>query len=467
MATGSSYDDGHVEPFVHLVDVTHDAALVAWGAFHFVRDHTSDCWQIVDDSGLSRFGRETCIGHSAESYGDAHVEVLDEAGATVADAGTSDRTWVWVRGLQPDTDYRYRVTVDGQEWAAGERWDWVQDPRGGYDLAPAGRSYDLRFRTFPHPDDPTPPLTFLALGDYGVGIRSDSESSRRQRRIADVLDRLVESRHVRFVVSLGDNIYQGETGAVDDESGGEDDDWYSSFFQPYRYALARVPFFPTIGNHDTTDTEGSDDRAQMEDNFHLASRFEGPGRSETGPGLFYSVRVGRDLELVCLDTSMDPEEGIHRHFQGPHQRRWLEGVFARPDVRWRIPFSHHPTYCAGPHHEDDQEMIEALVPLFDRAHVRLVLAGHEHNFQVGWVGARTYLLSGAGGKVREESPERLGRTGVDAWAAHAHLVLAEVAGEQAELTPVTGLGPDGDLHLLTAQTAERRLLRPPFRVDGS
>ncbi len=467
MATGSSYDDGHVEPFVHLVDVTHDAALVAWGAFHFVRDHTSDCWQIVDDSGLSRFGRETCIGHSAESYGDAHVEVLDEAGATVADAGTSDRTWVWVRGLQPDTDYRYRVTVDGQEWAAGERWDWVQDPRGGYDLAPAGRSYDLRFRTFPHPDDPTPPLTFLALGDYGVGIRSDSESSRRQRRIADVLDRLVESRHVRFVVSLGDNIYQGETGAVDDESGGEDDDWYSSFFQPYRYALARVPFFPTIGNHDTTDTEGSDDRAQMEDNFHLASRFEGPGRSETGPGLFYSVRVGRDLELVCLDTSMDPEEGIHRHFQGPHQRRWLEGVFARPDVRWRIPFSHHPTYCAGPHHEDDQEMIEALVPLFDRAHVRLVLAGHEHNFQVGWVGARTYLLSGAGGKVREESPERLGRTGVDAWAAHAHLVLAEVSGEQAELTPVTGLGPDGDLHLLTAQTAERRLLRPPFRVDGS
>ena len=457
----------HREPFLHLVDVCHDAALIAWGAFQFVRDDGNGCWQIVDDSELQRFGRSTCIGHRAESFGDARVEVLDRTGATVAEAGTSDRTWVWVRGLEPDTEYGYRVTVDGEEWAAGPRRDWVEDPRGGYDLAPAGRRYDLRFRTFPDPDDPTPPLSFVALGDYGVGIRSDSESSRRQRRVAEVLDRLVATRDVRFVVSLGDNIYQGEQGAVDDESGGEDDDWYSSFFQPYRYAVARVPFFPTIGNHDTTDTEGSDDRAQMEDNLHLGSRFDGPGRSRTGPGLFYSVRVGRDLELVCLDTSMDPEEGIHRHFQGPAQRRWLEEVFAEPDVRWRIPFSHHPTYCAGPHHEDDQEMIDELVPLFDRADVRLVLAGHEHNFQVGRVGSRTYLLSGAGGKVREEPPARLGERGVDGWAAHSHLVLAEVSGEQARLTPVTGLGPDGRLQLLTAQTADKRVLRPPFVVDGS
>jgi tartrate-resistant acid phosphatase type 5 len=463
----ASDDDVHVEPFLHLVDVDSDAALVAWGAFHFVRDHESDRWEIVDDSDLPEFGRHTCIGHDAEPFGDARVEVLDASGATVAEETTSDRTWVWLRGLEPDTDYRYRVTVDGQEWAAGERWDWVEDPRGGYDLSRAGRRYDLRFRTFPAPDDPTPPLTFLALGDYGVGIRSDSESSRRQRRVAEVLDRLVETRDVRFVVSLGDNIYQGEQGAVDDESGGEDDDWYSSFFQPYRYAVARVPFFPTIGNHDTTDTEGSDDRAQMADNFHLEARFEGPGRSQTGPGLFYSVRIGRDLELVCFDTSMDPEEGIHRHFQGPEQRPWLERAFAEPDVRWRIPFSHHPTYCAGPHHEDDQDIIDELVPMFDRADVRLVLAGHEHNFQIGQVGRRTYLLSGAGGKVRDEAPQRLGGTGVDAWAAHSHLVIAEVDGEEARLTPVTGLRPDGELQLLTAQTADKRLVRPPYLVDGS
>ena len=83
-------------------------------------------------------------------------------------------------------------------------------------------------------------------------------------------------------------------GLVDDESGGEDDDWYSSFFQPYRYSLARVPFFPAIGNHDTADTEGSDDRAQLEDNFHVQERFgDDPDRASRKPGLFYRLRYGR------------------------------------------------------------------------------------------------------------------------------------------------------------------------------
>lgn len=457
--------DVRVEPFIHLVDVSHDAALIAWGAFHFVRDERNARWEIVDDSDLQeRFGRHTCIGHEAEPFGDAVVRVLDQEGRTVTEAATSDRAWVWVEGLEPDTDYRYTVTVAGEEWAAGERWDWVEDPRGGYDLAPAGRAYDLRFRTFPHPDDATPPLTFVALGDYGVGIRSDSESSRRQRRIADVLDSVVDSHDVRFVVSLGDNIYKGEQGEVDDETGGEDDDWYSSFFQPYRYVLARVPVFPTIGNHDTTDTEGSDDRAQMTDNFHLASRFERPGRTYADPGLFYSVQVGRDLELVCFDTSEDPEEGIHRHFLGDRQQRWLGERFAGPGARWQIPFSHHPAYCAGPHHSDDEEILASVVPHFDRADVRLVLAGHEHNFQVGEVGRRTYVVSGSGGKVREEMPDRIGRTGVDAWSAHAHLLLVQVGEDEVSLTPVTGLRPDGTPHLMTARTADHGIRRAPFVV---
>jgi len=459
--------DVHLEPFVHLVDVAHDRVLVAWGAFFFFRDERSERWEIVDDSDLqARVGRHTCIGHSAEPFGSATVQVLGEHGDVIASAGTEDSTWVWVEGLTPDTGYRYRVLVDGEEWAAGERWDWVEDPRGGYDLAPAGRSYDLRFRTWPDPGESTPRLSFVALGDYGVGIRSDSESSRRQRRIAEVLDRLVERDDIRFVLSLGDNIYIGEQGAVDDESGGEDDDWYSSFFQPYRYAIARIPFFPAIGNHDTTDTEGSDDRAQMEDNFHLAARFEGTGRSCMEPGLFYRVRYGRDLELVCLDTSLDPEEqDVHRHFQGPAQMQWLSETFAGPDVRWRIPFSHHPLYCAGPSHHNDDEMLEALLPLFDRADVRLVLAGHEHNFQIGQVARRTYVVSGSGGKVREELPDRLGETGVDAWAAHAHLLLVEIGRGRALLTPISGLRPDGQPQLLTALTAENEIRRPPFAVE--
>ncbi len=455
----------HREPFVHLVDVAHDRALIAWGAFFFTRrDGDEQRWEIVDDQQLEEeTGRRTCIGHSAESYGDAVVEVFDPQGEQVVRA-TTDRTCTWVEGLEPDTAYRYRVAVDGEPWADGERWDWVEDRRGGYDLAPAGRSYDLRFTTWPAPDQQTPTTRFAALGDYGVGIRVDSESTRRQRRIAEVLDRLVSDHDVRFVVSLGDNIYQGEVGSVGQDSGGEDDDWYSSFFQPYRYAIARVAFLPAIGNHDTTDTEGVDDRAQMEDNFHLEERFSHDGRGRCGPGLFYRARFGRDLELVCLDTSMDPEEDLPRHFLGEAQRRWLDETFADAGLRWRVPFSHHPMYCAGPAHEDDAQMLEAIGPLLDRSDVRLVLAGHEHNFQIGTLGRRTYVISGAGGKVREEHPDRLGDPGVEAWAGQAHLVLAEVHHDRILLTPVSGLRADGDLHVMTALTRDNEIRRPPFVV---
>jgi tartrate-resistant acid phosphatase type 5 len=458
--------DIHREEFVHLVDLSHDRVLIAWGAFWFRREGVDGRWNILDDSELQKVaGRRTCIGHSAEPFGESLVEVLDARGEVVAEAATADRCWVWVDGLEPDTDYRYRIRVDGREWGAGRRWDWVPSATGGYDLGP-GETYDLTFHTFPSPDSQTPVVRFVAMGDYGVGIRSDSESSRRQRRVAAVLDRLVRHHDVRFVLSLGDNIYQGEQGQVDDESGGEDDDWYSSFFQPYRYVISRIPVFPAIGNHDTTDTEGSDDRAQMEDNFHIAERFRAQqDRASVGPGLFYRFRYGRSLELICIDTSHDSERPeYHRFFHVPDHEQWLREALAVDDPTWRIPFSHHPAYCAGPSHENDQEMLETLLPIFERGGVRLALAGHEHNFQVSEVEGRTFVVSGAGGKLREEIPEGFEDAHTAAWAAQAHLLLVEVEAEEARLTPISGLLPDGSLHLMTALTPDNDVVRPPLVV---
>ncbi|KAA1429298.1 metallophosphoesterase [Nocardioides antri] len=465
---GSGVDRKEIrrEEFVHLVDLSHDRVLIAWGAFWFRRREVDAAWVILDDSELEEaVGRRTCIGHGAEPFGETRVEVLDASGEVVGEARTTARCWAWVEGLEHDTEYAYRILVDGEEWAAGQRWDWVPSAAGGYDLEPAG-SYDLRFRTFPAPDSETPAVRFVAVGDYGVGIRSDSESSRRQRRIAEVLDTLVRHHDARFVVSLGDNIYLGEQGQVDDESGGEDDDWYSSFFQPYRYVISRVPVYPAIGNHDTTDTEGSDDRAQMEDNFHVHERFRHQqDRASVGPGLFYRLSYGRDLELICIDTSQDEEDaGYHRFFQVPDHLTWLEEALSVGDPTWRIPFSHHPMFCAGPTHENDREMLETLLPVFERGGVRLALAGHEHNFQVSEVDGRTYVVSGSGGKLREDLPEGFEEAHTTAWAAQAHLLLVEIDGEEARLTPVSGLLPDGSLHLMTALNRDNEVVRPPLVV---
>lgn len=461
----------HREPFVHLVDLTHERALIAWGAFFFEQQQPGGRWEIVDDERLPRVaGRHTCIGAGAEPWGRAEVLVLGADGDLVARATTEASSWAWVDGLEPDTEYRYRVVVDGADWADGELWDWVPSGRGGNDLAPSGRRYDLRFRTWPHPEDPTPPVRFVAIGDYGVGIRADAESSRRQRRIADVLETLVAHDDVRFVVSLGDSVYRGEEGRVDQEGGGEDDDWYSSYFQPYRLALARVPVLPAIGNHDSADTEGSDDRAQVEDNLHVRERFHhGLETASVEPGLFYRVPYGRDLELVCLDTSVDTEDpDVHRWFQHPRHREWLERTFRDAAARWVIPFAHHPLLTAGPDHGSDEELRAAVLPLFDRAGVRLVLAAHEHNFQVNQLEGRLHVVSGAGGQLDERVPEGFEEAGTLAWAAQAHLLLVEVDGDRARVTPVAGL-LDGRPHAMTALSPHNEILEPPFVVhlDGS
>ena len=459
----------HVEPFAHLVDVTPTRALVAWGAFWFERPDPGTAWRIVDDGRLPEVadGRHGCIGASAEPYGDAVVEAVDAAGRVVATAGTAERAWAWLEGLEPDTAYAYRVVVDGQAWAAGERWDWVPSDRGGYDLQPAGRHYDLRLRTAPDPGT-SAPLTFAALGDFGVGICVDSESSRRQRRVAEVADHLVVERGVRLLVGLGDSVYLGEQGRVDDESGGEDDDWYSSFYQPYRYVISRVPFYPAVGNHDASDTEGSDDRAQMEDNFHTVERFGaayGEGRSSIGPGLFYRFHHGADVELVCVDSSLAvPEEGVHRFFQDPAHLRWLQETFEGAGPRWRIPFSHHPAYCAGPEHGNDPEVLETLVPLYRSGAVRMVLAGHEHNFQISRADGVAHVLSGAGGKLREAVPADFDVARTEVWAMQAHVLLVELDADEARLTPVSGMRAGGVPHRMTALTPRNEVRYPPFRV---
>ena len=63
----------------------------------------------------------------------------------------------------------------------------------------------------------------------------------------------VEQYNVRFVLTTGDNVYAGRRimGVPIGDHGDEDDDWFFTFFQPYRYMVNRVPVYPCIGNHDT------------------------------------------------------------------------------------------------------------------------------------------------------------------------------------------------------------------------
>lgn len=470
----------HFEPFVHLAGLTHDDALIAWGGFYFRDpDRDDDAWHIVEDPELGEVedGRQRgSIGVSSEPFGDARVEVIELAtGDVVAEERTSESNHVWVSGLQPDTWYRYRIFVDDEPWAEGPRRDWVTDrlDSRGRDLEASGLTYDTRFRTFPDPDTPAP-LRFAVLGDYGVGILAGGGRGERQSRLAAALERAVDHAGVRLIITTGDNIYLGEEDTVAG-TGNHDDDWYYSFYEPYRYAISRVPVYPGVGNHDTGDTEVADNRDQLADNLFTELRFTSRaemGRASIDPGLFYRVRYGSDIEFVAVDSTT--ASGLdHEHFiEHPDHKAFLEETFdvSLDDVGWRIPFSHHPPYCAGPKHHNARYLIDHLVPLLQDADVPVMFSGHEHNFQHQQVDGIDFIVTGAAGKLREGRPDRLDEAGTHCWADRGHFLIVDIDGDRMTIHPVTDVDDGGRFTYLEPVTPEGEAGEVPIvvhrRSDG-
>lgn len=466
----------HAEPYLYLASLTHKSALIAWGGFYFrVRGSDGD-WKLVDDSDLKHVhpARRETIGARSEPFGEARVEVFDESGALVAFAETCTTNHAWITGLAPDTGYRYRVIVNGEEWAAGERRDWAAGDVG-QGLVKSGRVYDNRFRTHPHPDTPAP-LTFAVIGDFGTGVRKPSRPDRCQREVAAALDKAIDERGVRLVLTTGDNIYAGKTllGIPVGATGDEDDDWFFTFYQPYRYIINRVPVYPSVGNHDTGETELSDDRQQLIDNFFLNERLTGEeaaGRSSIGPGLLYRFHYGSDIEFICIDTSRQSFLFGDRFFAHANHASFLDMAFPKPEAAgsnprvWRIPFTHHPPYCAGPRHSNSRSMIERLVPLFARAGVRAVFSGHEHNFQHSRDEGIDYFITGAAGKVRLGKPTMFEEARTSAWAAAGHFLLVDVTAEQMKITPIGEIGQAGEVAGLAVLNPAGEPVALPIIVD--
>jgi tartrate-resistant acid phosphatase type 5 len=450
----------HFEEFLHLAGLGHDKALISWGGFYFRRgDSPYGEWRIVDDDELDAVApspRSETIGAGSESFGPATVEV-EHGGRVVARAEAEEHNHVWVTGLEPDTEYRYRVLVDGRPWGEGELHDWSVEQAT---LVPAGGRYDNRFRTFPSIDAPSP-VGFAVLGDYGVGIVDGRLDGARQLLIARALERAVGPHDVRLVVTTGDNIYLGHQDTAG--TGNEDDEWYSSFYQPYRYVLNRVPFFPTVGNHDAGDSESSDDRDQLADNMFLDHRFRPEvetGSASLGPGLFYRFQVGANLELICIDTSIASGMDVEHYFDDPAHNRWVRDALRGDGARWRVPFSHHPPFCAGPEHTNTTGMVERLVPLFEEGGVQLVLSGHEHNYQHAVVDGIHYVVSGASGKLRPDPPRRFEEAGTRAWAAAGHFLLGHADASRVLLHPVAGVRDDGSLEPIAVVDPQGRPAEP-------
>jgi len=150
---------------------------------------------------------------------------------------TETTNFCWIAGLASDTRYRYEVIVKDDTWAEGWRWDWTAGTT--QELVQRGGRYENGFRTHPDPAaDPSGFFTFIVLGDYGTGIRK-STPKRRQREVAEAMQRVFDQHDVRLIITAGDYIHAGNRilGLPVGAQGNEDDD--ASIREPVCNALRR------------------------------------------------------------------------------------------------------------------------------------------------------------------------------------------------------------------------------------
>jgi tartrate-resistant acid phosphatase type 5 len=301
-------------------------------------------------------------------------------------------------------------------------------------------------------------------------MRKPSSSKQRQYEVAQALERAVDEFDARMILTTGDNIYASRRFLLwTSDSGDEDDDWFFTFFQPYRYVLNRIPVCPSIGNHDTGETEEHDDRGQVMDNLYLRERLAGEeaaGRASLEPGLFYRFGVSSDIQFVCIDTSKEHFFRRGRLVEYPKHWQFLEKAFppaSQDRVKWKIPFGHHPPYCAGPLHHNSRGM-GPLIELFRRSGVRVHFSGHEHNFQHSHVDGIDYFVTGAGAKIRRGVPDRFEQAHTRSWSGACHFLLVTIDGERLTVRAI-GESAGPGLADIPRYTPSAETLQGPIHIQ--
>lgn len=201
----------------------------------------------------------------------------------------------------------------------------------------------------PRPDDRRIDR-FVVIGDTGNGSRAQV-----------ALARQLLSVPMDAILFAGDLAYRS----------GTYEQLQRRFFDIYADLFAHVPVYAAIGNHDNRTARGR----PFEEAFVL------PGNER-----WYSFDLG-DVHFVVLDTTQI----------GATQARWLDRDLGRASRRFTVVLAHHPPFTAarrGPSHG----FRRWFVPIIERHHVELVIAGHEHHYErTRAIDGVQYIVTGGGG----------------------------------------------------------------------
>jgi 3',5'-cyclic AMP phosphodiesterase CpdA len=194
---------------------------------------------------------------------------------------------------------------------------------------------------------------FLAFGDSGNGSITQAD-----------LAKVMVAARPDLIIHTGDLVYPA----------GRLEDYSATFFEPYAELIRRIPFMPSLGNHDCA----TDNGRPLLDVFVLPEN--GPPGIE--PERNYWFDFG-DARFVALDANPIAEKGVitadeRRDVVAP----WLRRVLTECDARWRFVYFHHPYYTGSEHPESGGEHMKvAFMKVMEDCGVDIVFCGHNHLYE--------------------------------------------------------------------------------------
>lgn len=271
-------------------------------------------WRTPDEITLAttvEFGTSRSLGQSAGGVTFAYQAGFGGAEGTVRMHETH------LCGLEPDTEYYYRV--GGADELGDEAWSDV-----------------YHFRTGPSPDRTDAQVTLIDVGDTRDGYD-----------VWGQLMALAADQSPDLILFTGDAVTLGQL-----QSGWE------SFFDAARDVLTEVPMIVAEGNHEANAV-----------NYY--SLFAMPGDEED-----FGFRYG-PVHITVANDSPDDRTDL----EGKAPAFLDTELAAAEKDPWSIVMHHRPVYSAAANHGGDPQLLSVWAPIFDKHHVDLVLNGHDHDYE--------------------------------------------------------------------------------------
>ncbi|HMF33295.1 MAG TPA: metallophosphoesterase family protein [Candidatus Lokiarchaeia archaeon] len=267
----------------------------------------------------------------------------------VADATLVGMHTMLLTGLDPDTQYYYRVGNASGQWASEVRTFWTAPQPG------SGK-------------------------DFSFCITSDTQQMWGTGHYAAI---------VSTINSYTDNAFLVDAGDVGEYTNDQHD--WNNYWAETAPLTDHIPIVPDPGNHDVGDHSDN----SWEDNMY--TKYFGISYSTpTLSGHFYSFNYS-NCQFVMAEIAavgdVDPNTPFNQQ-----QDQWINATLQAGQLQdFRILVFHRAPYSSN---GNDQTLIDRIMPIVETYNVSLVFYGHQHIYDRYYIANRTLICLGGGGGLQ-------------------------------------------------------------------